>query len=91
METQFQQTESGPLLQFLLRLGQAYLACGEQTAVVELILHRVATARGLRRAHVVAFPTAIFVSVHDGAKEHVTLAEGATHGYGWIKSLLFMR
>ena len=26
----------------------------------------------------VAFPTAIFLSVHDGSKEHVTLAEGAT-------------
>ena len=78
MKTDSQLTEVGPLLQFLLRLGQAYLACGEQTAVVELFLHRVATARGLRRARVVAFPTAIFISVHDGTKEHVTLAEGAT-------------
>lgn len=78
MTADSQPTEVGPLLQFLLRLGQAYLACGEQTAVVELFLHRVATARGLRRARVVAFPTAIFISVHDGTKEHVTLAEGAT-------------
>jgi uncharacterized membrane protein YjjP (DUF1212 family) len=69
---------TGPLLQFLLRLGQAYLACGEQTAVVELFLQRVATARGLRRVRVVTFPTAIFISVHDGEQEHVTLSEGAT-------------
>jgi uncharacterized membrane protein YjjP (DUF1212 family) len=78
MSTESQPTDAGPLLQFLLRLAQAYLACGEQTAVVELFLHRVATARGLRRVRVVAFPTAIFISVHDGDKEHVTLAEGAT-------------
>ena len=78
METESRSTDTGPMLQFLLRLGQAYLACGEQTAIVELFLHRVATSRGMRRARVVAFPTAIFISVHDGSKEHVTLAEGAT-------------
>lgn len=60
----------------MLRLGQAYLACGEQTALVELFLRRVATARGLRHARVVAFPTAVFVSVHDGDREHVALSEG---------------
>lgn len=65
------------LLEFMFRLGQAYLACGEQTALVELFLRRVATAQGMRRARIVAFPTAIFITFHDAEnKEHVTLAEG---------------
>ena len=51
------------LLEFLFRLGQAYLASGEQTPQVELILRRIATAYGMRRARVVAFPTAIFIAV----------------------------
>lgn len=66
------------LLEFLFRLGQALLASGEQTPQVELALRRIATAYGMRRARVVAFPTAIFVSVHDGTREYVTLSEGAT-------------
>ena len=66
------------LLEFLYRLGQAYLACGEQTAKVELLLRRIATAYGMRKARVVAFPTAIFISVHDQAGERVTLAESET-------------
>ena len=57
------------LLEFMFRLGQAYLASGEQTPQVELTLRRIATAYGMRRARVVAFPTAIFISVHDGASE----------------------
>ena len=32
------------LLEFLFRLGQAYLASGEQTPQVELTLRRIATA-----------------------------------------------
>ncbi len=64
------------LLDFLYRLGQAYLACGEQTANVELQIRRIATAYGARRARVVAFPTAIFISLHDVEGERVTLAEG---------------
>ncbi len=68
--------ETSVLLEFMYRLGQAYLACGEQTAQVELILRRIASARGVRRARVVAFPTAIFISVDDGSGERVTLAEG---------------
>lgn len=66
------------LLEFLFRLGQAYLACGEQTAKVELLLRRTATAYGMRNARVVAFPTAVFISVHDGAGEHTTLAQCET-------------
>ena len=50
------------LLEFLYRLGQAYLACGEQTAKVELLLRRTATAYGMKKARVVAFPTAVFRS-----------------------------
>jgi uncharacterized membrane protein YjjP (DUF1212 family) len=64
------------LLDFLYRLGQAYLACGEQTAQVELQIRRIATAYGARRARVVAFPTAIFITLQDGEGEKVTLAEG---------------
>jgi uncharacterized membrane protein YjjP (DUF1212 family) len=62
----------------MFRLGQAYLACGEQTATVELFLRRMAAAYGMRRSRVVAFPTAIFISVHDGEQQRVTLAEGPT-------------
>ena len=38
----------------------------------------MASAYGMRRSRVVAFPTAIFISLHDGAEERVTLAEGPT-------------
>jgi uncharacterized membrane protein YjjP (DUF1212 family)/uncharacterized membrane protein YjjB (DUF3815 family) len=78
MSAQSPAVEADTLLEFLFRLGQAYLACGEQTAKVELILRRIATARGARRARVVLFPTAVFISLHDGEQERVTLAEGPT-------------
>src|SRR5262249_2586330 len=52
-----------------------YLASGEQTALVELYLRRIATAHGMRGSRVVAFPTALFITVHDGGGERVTLAE----------------
>lgn len=63
------------LLEFMFRLGQGYLACGEQTAKVELILRRTASAYGMRKSRVVAFPTAVFISLHDNTGERVTLAE----------------
>jgi uncharacterized membrane protein YjjP (DUF1212 family) len=72
-------TDTVALLEFMFRLGQAYLACSEQTAQVELILGRTASAYGMRRARVVALPTAVFIALHDGEQEHVTLAEGPTH------------
>ena len=75
MEVQSPTTDVSTLLEFMFRLGQAYLACGEQTAKVELLLRRTATAYGIRRSRVVAFPTAVFISLHDGAEERVTLAE----------------
>src|SRR5262245_3881908 len=78
MDAETPATDTGPLLEFLYRLGQAYLACGEQTALVELFLRRVASARRVPRSRVVALPTALFVSLPDGAREHVTLAEGPT-------------
>lgn len=68
--------ETSILLEFLYRLAQAYLGSGEQTAQVELLIRRIATAHGMRRVRVVAFPTAIFISVEDGTGERVTLAEG---------------
>lgn len=71
-------TEADVVLDFMVRLAQAYLACGEQTANVELILRRAASAYGMRRSRVVTFPTAIFISLHDGEKERVTIAEGPT-------------
>jgi uncharacterized membrane protein YjjP (DUF1212 family) len=69
-------TDTDALLEFMFRLGQAYLASGEQTALVELYLRRIASAYGMRRSQVVAFPTALFISVLDGRGERVTLAEG---------------
>jgi uncharacterized membrane protein YjjP (DUF1212 family) len=78
MDAEWTKSGTGDLLEFLFRLGQAYLACGEQTAKVELVLRRTATAYGVRRSRVVAFPTAVFISLHDGADERVTLAEGPT-------------
>lgn len=68
--------DTAVLLEFLFRLGQAYVGSSEQTAQVELILRRIATANGARRARVLAFPTAIFITLHDGEEERVTLAEG---------------
>ncbi len=72
-------TARGPgttvLLEFLFRLGRAHLACGEQTAKVEQLLRNAATAYGLRKARVVAFPTAVFIAAHDSKGERVTLAE----------------
>src|SRR5262249_11019743 len=47
----------------------------EQTALVETYLRRVASAYGMRRSRVVAFSTALFIAVHDGNDERVTLAE----------------
>jgi uncharacterized membrane protein YjjP (DUF1212 family) len=38
----------------------------------------MASAYGARRSRIVAFPTAIFISLHDGDQEQVTLAEGPT-------------
>ena len=69
---------SGQLLEFLYRLGQAYLASGEQTAEVERIIRQSAAAYGCRRPRVVAFPTAIFLGLEDHQGEHVTFAEGPT-------------
>jgi uncharacterized membrane protein YjjP (DUF1212 family) len=69
-------TDTGAVLEFLFRLGQAYLACGEQTAQVESLLRRTASAFGMRGLRVVAFPTAVFIALHDGAEERITLAEG---------------
>jgi uncharacterized membrane protein YjjP (DUF1212 family) len=66
---------TGDVLEFLFRLGQAYVACGEQTAQVELLLRRIASAYGMRRARVVAFPTAVFIGLHDGEDERVTFAD----------------
>jgi uncharacterized membrane protein YjjP (DUF1212 family) len=66
------------LLEFMFRLGQAYLASGEQTALVELYLRRVASAHGMRRSRVVALSTALFIAVQDGSEERLTLAEAST-------------
>lgn len=74
MKTESAPVDSAVLLEFLFRLGQGYLACGEQTAKVELILRRTASAYGMRKSRVVAFPTAVFISLHDGTDERVTLA-----------------
>jgi uncharacterized membrane protein YjjP (DUF1212 family) len=69
-------SDTPQLLEFLYRLGQAYLGCGEQTAQVELVLRRVAAAHGARHVRVVTFPTAVFITLDHGAGERVTLSEG---------------
>jgi uncharacterized membrane protein YjjP (DUF1212 family) len=78
MEVESPATVSGELLEFMYRLGQAYIASGEQTALVERFLRRTAAAYGMRQVRVVAFPTALFISVHDGSEERVTLAQAPT-------------
>ena len=78
MDAETPEADCGVLLDFMSRIGQAYLASGEQTALVELFLRRMASANGMRRSRVVAFPTAVFISVHDGGKERVALSEGPT-------------
>jgi uncharacterized membrane protein YjjP (DUF1212 family) len=77
MTTETPAADTGELLEFLFRLGQAYLATGEQTALIELYLRRIASANGMRQARVVAFSTSLFITVHDGSREHVTLAAAA--------------
>jgi uncharacterized membrane protein YjjP (DUF1212 family) len=71
-------TDVGTLLEFMGRLGQAYIASGEQTALVEIYLRRIASASGIRNARIVAFPTAVFISLHDSTRERITLAECPT-------------
>jgi uncharacterized membrane protein YjjP (DUF1212 family) len=78
MKTESQTGDTGALLEFMFRLGQAYLASGEQSGVVELYLRRIASANGMGRSRVVAFSTALFIAVHDGREEGVTLAEAPT-------------
>ena len=78
MTAEATKSEADALPEFMYRLGQAYLACGEQTAQVELLLRRIAAVNGARRSRVVAFPTAIFISLYEGPAERVTLAEGPT-------------
>ena len=78
MQGQAPQNDFRDVLEFMFRLGQAYLACGEQTAKVELSLRRIASAYGMRKSRVVVFPTAIFITLHDGDEERVTVAEGPT-------------
>jgi len=63
------------LMEFMFRLGQGYLVCGEQTAKVELLLRRIAAAYGMRMSRIVAFPTALFISLHDDSGERVTFAD----------------
>ena len=72
MKADSPQIDTNLVLEFLYRLGQAYLACGEQTAQVELLLRRIASAWGMRRSRVVALPTAVFISLQDGNEERVT-------------------
>jgi uncharacterized membrane protein YjjP (DUF1212 family)/uncharacterized membrane protein YjjB (DUF3815 family) len=71
-------TDTATLLELMCCLGQAYLASGEQMALVETYLRRIASTAGIGEAHIVAFPTAIFIALNDGNGERVTLAEGPT-------------
>lgn len=71
-------TDTPAVLELMYRLGQAFLACGEPTGQVEMILRRVAGAHGMRQCRVVAFPTALFITLRGGMEERVTLAAGPT-------------
>jgi uncharacterized membrane protein YjjP (DUF1212 family) len=75
MSTETPNSDTPTLLEFLCRLGQAYLASGEQTSLVELYLRRIASAYGIRRSRAVVFSTALFLTLHDGSEERVTLTE----------------
>jgi len=68
--------DADEILEFMSGLGQAYLGCGEQSPKVELLLQRIATAYGMFRSRVVAFPTVLFITLHDGSRERVTIADG---------------
>lgn len=50
------------LLEFLYRLGQGYLASGEQTAVVELYLRRVAAVSGMCSVRVAVFSMVTYLA-----------------------------
>ena len=76
VKTESATVDTNVLLEFMYRLAQALLACGEQTSQVELLLRRIASAYGMRRSRVVTFPTAVFIFLDDGTGERVTLAEG---------------
>jgi uncharacterized membrane protein YjjP (DUF1212 family) len=78
MKAGYPTSDTDVLLEFMCCLGQAYLASGEQMALVELFLRRTASASGIAESHIVAFPTAIFIALNDGTGERVTLAEGPT-------------
>ena len=73
-------TDATLLLEFMFRLAQAQIACGEQTARIELALRRIASAYGMRKSRVIIFPTAIFITLHDQEQERITLAEGPMYG-----------
>ena len=68
-------TDPADLLEFMHKLGQAYLGCNEQTAEIEALLRKMARAYGMREARVVAFPTGVFISLHDGTTERTTLTD----------------
>lgn len=68
-------TDPADLLEFMHKLGQAYLGCNEQTAEIEAMLRKMARAYGMREARVVAFPTGVFISLHDGTTERTTLTD----------------
>lgn len=68
-------TDPADLLEFMHKLGQAYLGCNEQTAEIEALLRKMARAYGMREARVVAFPTGVFISLHDGTAERTTLTD----------------
>lgn len=72
--------DTAEVLQLMLRLGQAYLACGEQTAEIETLLRRVARAHGMREARVIAFPTGLFITLDDGQGERTSLTEASSRG-----------
>jgi len=75
MKREATEIDVGLLLDFMSRLAQGYIACSEQTTEVELLLRRIGSAYGMVRTRVAVLPTAMFIALHDGETERVTLAE----------------
>jgi uncharacterized membrane protein YjjP (DUF1212 family)/uncharacterized membrane protein YjjB (DUF3815 family) len=68
--------ERAVLLQFLAKLGQAQLACGNAVPLVERDIVLVARQNGLQGITAFVLPTGLFIEVDDGVQHALDLATG---------------
>ena len=68
--------ERAVLLQFLAKLGQAQLACGNAVPLVERDIVLVARQNGLQGVTAFVLPTGLFIEVDDGVQHALDLATG---------------